>query len=187
MQIQLFWALHKTWVALECPRTLAKTPHQDYPFYVPLHALRLFLRSLGHPLCVKVLVLGPYPGWAAPIILATFFNYNDYICKINFTFHVICILKLFIFRERGREGERRRETLMCTEKHWLVASCIPPTGDLAGNPSMCLDQNGTTTFWFMRPCPTHWATSNMKLHNFLNMVIKLKSVLFNLSLLGYIG
>ena len=38
----------------------------------------------------------------------------------------------FIFRERGREGEKEGE------KHqYVVASCAPPTGDLACNPGMC--------------------------------------------------
>ena len=36
---------------------------------------------------------------------------------------------LFIFRERGKEQE----------KHPFVASHVPPTGDLACNPSMCPD------------------------------------------------
>ena len=41
---------------------------------------------------------------------------------------------LFIFRERGREGEREGE------KHpWVVASCTPPARDLARNSGMCLD------------------------------------------------
>ena len=39
---------------------------------------------------------------------------------------------LFIFRERGREGEREGEKHQC-------ASCAPPTGDLARNPGMCPD------------------------------------------------
>ena len=39
---------------------------------------------------------------------------------------------LFIFRDRGREGEREGE------KHqYVVASHVPPTGDLAHNPGMC--------------------------------------------------
>ena len=38
---------------------------------------------------------------------------------------------LFIFRKRGREGEREGE------KHQrVVASCAPPTGDLVHNPGM---------------------------------------------------
>ena len=41
---------------------------------------------------------------------------------------------LFIFRERGREGEREGE------KHQRVAaSHVPPSGDLARNPGMCPD------------------------------------------------
>ena len=41
---------------------------------------------------------------------------------------------LFIFRERGREGEREGGKHQC-----VVASCTPPTGDLAHNPGMCPD------------------------------------------------
>ena len=40
---------------------------------------------------------------------------------------------LFIFRQRGREGERERE------KQCVVASHAPPTGDLDHNPGMCPD------------------------------------------------
>ena len=39
---------------------------------------------------------------------------------------------LFIFRERGREGEREGEKHQC-----VVASHAPPTRDLACNPGMC--------------------------------------------------
>ena len=41
---------------------------------------------------------------------------------------------LFIFRERGREGEREGEKQQC-----VVASHVPPTGDLARIPGMCPD------------------------------------------------
>ena len=41
---------------------------------------------------------------------------------------------LFIFRQRGREGEREGEKHQC-----VVASCVPPTGDLAHNPGTCPD------------------------------------------------
>ena len=41
---------------------------------------------------------------------------------------------LFIFRERGREGERKGEEYQC-----VGASRIPPTGDLVCNPGMCPD------------------------------------------------
>ena len=43
-------------------------------------------------------------------------------------------LYLFIFRQRGREGEREGEKYQC-----VVASHIPPTGDLAHKPGMCPD------------------------------------------------
>ena len=44
------------------------------------------------------------------------------------------IFYLFIFRERGRDGEREGE------KHrYVVASCMSPTGDLACNPGTCPD------------------------------------------------
>ena len=50
----------------------------------------------------------------------------------------ILFIYLFIFRERGREGDRETNTDVW-EKHWSVASCMPPTGDLACNPGMCPD------------------------------------------------
>ena len=40
----------------------------------------------------------------------------------------------FIFRQRGREGEREGE-----KRHCVVASYVPPTGDLACNPGTCPD------------------------------------------------
>ena len=41
---------------------------------------------------------------------------------------------LIIFRAKGREGERKGEKHQC-----VVASRIPPTGDLAHNPDVCPD------------------------------------------------
>ena len=41
---------------------------------------------------------------------------------------------LFMFKERGREGEREGVKHQC-----VVASCVPPTGDLACNPGTCPD------------------------------------------------
>ena len=44
-------------------------------------------------------------------------------------------LFIYLFLERwGREGEREGEKHQC-----VVASLVPPTGDLAGNPGMCPD------------------------------------------------
>ena len=42
-----------------------------------------------------------------------------------------------MFRER-EEGEREGN-IDVQERHQLVASCTPPTGDLACNPDMCPD------------------------------------------------
>ena len=41
---------------------------------------------------------------------------------------------LFISREKRKEGEREGEKHQC-----VVASCAPPSGDLARNPGMCPD------------------------------------------------
>ena len=41
---------------------------------------------------------------------------------------------IYLFLERGREGEREEEEHQC-----VVASCTPLTGDLACNPGMCPD------------------------------------------------
>ena len=47
---------------------------------------------------------------------------------------LLFLTTLFIFRERGREGEREGE------KHqWVVASFAPPTWDPTHNPGMCPD------------------------------------------------
>ena len=42
---------------------------------------------------------------------------------------------LFVFRQRGKEGEREGEKHQC-----VVASQAPPTGDLVHNPGMCPDR-----------------------------------------------
>ena len=55
-----------------------------------------------------------------------------------------------MWKEGGREGEKYR----------LVASCMPPTRDLACNPGMCPDlELSRWLFRFSGRCPTHWATS----------------------------
>ena len=45
---------------------------------------------------------------------------------------------LFLERGEGREKERERN-IDVPEKQRLVASCTPPTGDLAHNPGLCPD------------------------------------------------
>ena len=61
---------------------------------------------------------------------------------------------LFIFRERGKEGERQREKYQC-----VVASRARPTEDLAGNPDMCPDWELT-----QRPCGSQASTQSTELH-----------------------
>ena len=41
---------------------------------------------------------------------------------------------IYLFLERGREGEREEEKHQC-----VAVSCTPPTGDLAHNQGMCPD------------------------------------------------
>ena len=48
-------------------------------------------------------------------------------------YHFFKILFIYLFLERRREGEGRRETSLCG------CPCVPPTGDLAYNPGLCPD------------------------------------------------
>ena len=48
---------------------------------------------------------------------------------------VVKILFIYLFLERGREGEREGEKYQC-----VVAFHMPPTGDLPHNPGMCADR-----------------------------------------------
>ena len=60
------------------------------------------------------------------------------LCKVflnEFYFIIFLRFYLFIFRERGGEGEREGE-----KPQFVVASCSPPTGDLTHNPGMCPDR-----------------------------------------------
>ena len=56
-------------------------------------------------------------------------------CYISFDF--LKNIYLFIFRQRGRKGEREEEIILPYQ--CVVASHMPPTGDLACNPGMCPD------------------------------------------------
>ena len=64
-------------------------------------------------------------------------NLNFILCEYNTHSELkFYFLKdfVYLFLERGRKGEREGE------KHlYVVASCVPPTGDLACNPGMCPD------------------------------------------------
>ena len=75
-----------------------------------------------------------------------------------FVDEIICLrfLKkiLFIFRERGREGEREGEN-----HQYVVTSHAPPTGDLARNPGMCPHWE-----WNQRPFGSQASAQSTELH-----------------------
>ena len=54
--------------------------------------------------------------------------------KMCLLFYYFLRFYLFIFREKGRGGEREGEKHQC-----VIASHTPPTGDLAHNPGICPD------------------------------------------------
>ena len=54
---------------------------------------------------------------------------------------------IYLFLERGREGERQGE------KHWLVASHTPPIQDLAHNPGVCPDWESNSDLLVCRTKP----------------------------------
>ena len=62
------------------------------------------------------------------------FKYTLFEVFTNFFILFFKRFYLFIFRERGREGEREGEKVQC-----VVASHMPPTGDLDCNIGMCPD------------------------------------------------
>ena len=65
------------------------------------------------------------------------------------------IFYLFIFRERGREGEREGQ-----KHHCVVASRAPPTMDGACNPARCPRLGlEPATPWFTGWHSIHWATA----------------------------
>ena len=64
----------------------------------------------------------------------------------------LTFIYLFIFRERGREGEREGEI------HPLVASHThPQQGTWAANQAFALTGNQPLTFSFAGWCSIHWA------------------------------
>ena len=82
------------------------------------------------------------------------------LCSFSFIFKKM----LFIFRERGRVGEREGA------KNWSVASCMPPTQDLTQNSGMYPDWKLN---WFGRKHSIYWATLVRALWPFVNCVISL--------------
>ena len=72
-------------------------------------------------------------------------------CTEIYYFHVFffyifgCIFEDYLFLERGEGREKERErNINVWEIHWLVASCMPSTGDLIRNPDKALTWNWTS-------------------------------------------
>ena len=77
-----------------------------------------------------VLEVGPDPGLGSSSPKATGWVGRQLQAAPCCSF--LLFIYLFIFRERGREGEREGEKHQC-----VVASHMAPIGDLACNPGMC--------------------------------------------------
>ena len=74
----------------------------------------------------------------------TLFIINLKLVMLNTSIYILIIIffknVIHSFLERGEEREKERErNIHVLEKHWLVASSMPPAGDLAHNPGMCPD------------------------------------------------
>ena len=72
-------------------------------------------------------------------VMASCFNVTTYLCALFFKI-------LFLFRERGREGEREGEKHQC-----VVASCVPPSGDLAHTLGMYPDWDSNLQPFDLQP------------------------------------
>ena len=105
----------------------------------------------------KVLLLFLFLIWMMCTYCTYMYNTPMYVRGLSGKSPAIFILffrkfYLFIFRKRGREGEREGEKYQC-----VVASCTFPLGDLAHIPGMCPD-------WELNQRPfgslhsIHWAT-----------------------------
>ena len=68
-------------------------------------------------------------------------------------------LKLCLFLERGKREKERESNINMQDTSDSVASCPPPTGDLACNPGMCPDwESNPQPFGAPDNAPTKWAT-----------------------------
>ena len=74
------------------------------------------------------------PHLNCPIHLFYLFFHLGLLANFIIFFNFLKRFYLFFFKEKGREGERQGEKHQC-----VVASHMPPTGDLAHNLGMCPD------------------------------------------------
>ena len=83
------------------------------------------------------------------------------LCFYKQSGHFKKIFYLFIFRERGREGEREGEEHQC-----VVASHASLAGNLACNPGMCPDWESNLNPLVLRPTlnPLSYTSQAVSLH-----------------------
>ena len=113
-----------------CPHFLSEvTEHSDEVAYSLSKLLQLASSRVGPP--------GSSSPPSSPTPLSSGRNPSPsgwQIFILKFFLNFLKRFYLFIFRERGREGERE------VEKHQCVVAChMAPSGDLACNPDMCPD------------------------------------------------
>ena len=103
------------------------------------------LLFLFHFLFLAVFSIPPLPPYSDS--LASFPHHNHspshsilflpFLSPLSLPVFFFLIFYLFIFRQRGRGGEREGEKHEEEKHQCVVASHAPPTGDLAHNPGMC--------------------------------------------------
>ena len=85
-------------------------------------------------ICAALIASSPKAFWVIRIVsVEECSSLMQNLMLIRHSTHFLKRFYLFIFREKGREGER--EKYQC-----VIASRMSPTGDLACNPGMCPNQ-----------------------------------------------
>ena len=100
----------------------------QFSLCVPGHPAHPLVQAIPTPLFMSM--GNVYKFLATPLLYCTL-HPHSYSVTTYFYFFLKRFFNLF-FREG--KGERKGEKHQC-----VVASCIPPTGDLAHNPHMCPD------------------------------------------------
>ena len=86
--------------------------------------------------------------WFYPLLLYTDMLQPYLKCMIFIKFYFDFLKRFyFIFRQRGREGEREEETHQC-----VVASCMSYTGGLACNSGICPDWESNRWHFGLQAC-----------------------------------
>ena len=143
----IFVMISHSWHGLSFSPRIQSSPEPGFPSVFHCHNAAIIpesvwslFRLLTNPPSEMCDVSNSYifPGFYRKINLATlgFFPLATIDPKSSqLTFNLKKIFYLFIFRERGREGETEGEKHEC-----FVASHVPPTGDLVHKPGMWPDR-----------------------------------------------